>query len=62
MDVFKDQHCMTTHAYAFYTRTAIGGEAVIAQWLGRRTGDQKVAGSSPGRSDRRMFFRVNFLC
>ena len=34
-----------------------------AQWLERRIRDRKVAGLSPGRSDRRYFFSgVNFLC
>ena len=38
-------------------------KAGIAQWLKHRTGDWKVAGSSPRRSGRRIFFsRVNFLC
>ena len=37
--------------------------AGIAQWLERRTRDQKVPGSSPGKSGRRSFTsRVNFLC
>ena len=37
--------------------------ARIAQWLERRTRDRKVAGSSPGRSGRRIFFsRANFSC
>ena len=36
--------------------------AGIAQWLERWTRDQKVAGSSPGRSGWRVSFsRVNFL-
>ena len=35
----------------------------VAPWLECRTRDQKVAGSSPGRSGRLIFFsRVNFLC
>ena len=33
-------------------------EAGIAQWLKRRTHDGKVAGSSPGRSGRRIFFSM----
>ena len=34
-----------------------------AQWLERRTRDQKVVGSNPCRSGGRIFFsRVNFLC
>ena len=37
--------------------------ARIAQWLERRTRDQKVLGLSPGRSGGRFFFSgVNFLC
>ena len=36
---------------------------VIVCWLERRTRDQKVARSNPGRSGRRIFFsRVNFVC
>ena len=39
------------------------GGAGMAQWLERRTGDQKVPGSSPRRSGGGIFFpRVNFLC
>ena len=39
------------------------GGAGIAQWLGRRTRDRKVPGSSPGRSGGKSFFsRANFLC
>ena len=35
----------------------------IAQWLGRRTRDRKVAGSNPCWSGGRIFFsRVSFLC
>ena len=35
----------------------------VAPWLECRTRDQKVAGSSPGRSGRLIFFsRVNFMC
>ena len=35
----------------------------IAQWLQRRTRDQKVAGSNPCMSDGRIFFStVNFQC
>ena len=35
----------------------------IAQWLGRRTRDWKVAGSNPCRSSGRIFFSgVDFLC
>ena len=38
-------------------------EAGIAQWLGRRTRDWKVAGSNPCWSGGRIFFsRVDFLC
>ena len=37
--------------------------AGMGQWLERRIRDWKVAGSSPCRSERRIFFsRVNFLC
>ena len=37
--------------------------AGTACWLERRTFDQKIASSNPGRSDGRMFFsRVNFVC
>ena len=40
-----------------------GGGAGIAQWLERRTRDQKVAGSNPCWSGGRIFFSgVNFLC
>ena len=36
---------------------------VIVCWLERRTRDQKVASSNPGRKGGRIFFsRVNFLC
>ena len=38
-------------------------EAGTAQWLERRTRDQKVAGSSPGRSGGKIFFSmINLLC
>ena len=38
-------------------------QAGIAQWSEWWTCDQKVMGSSPGRSGRKVFFsRVNFLC
>ena len=37
--------------------------AGVVQWLERWTRDQKVEGSSPGRSGGRIFIsRVNFLC
>ena len=37
--------------------------AGIALWLERRTRDQKVASSNPGRSSGRIFFsRISFLC
>ena len=37
--------------------------AGIAQWLGRRTCDRKVAGSNPGRSDGIIFYsKDNLLC
>ena len=40
-----------------------GMRAVIAQWLECRTRNQKVSGSSPGRSGgRTAFSRVSFLC
>ena len=39
------------------------GGAVIAQWLGCRSHNQKVLGMSPCRSGKRFFLsRVNFMC
>ena len=47
----------------YVTVTAVFRGAGIAQWLERRTRDQKVAGSNPCWSGGRIFFStVNFLC
>ena len=49
--------------YKALTELQLQWGAGIAQWLERRTRDQKVAGSNHSRSGGRIFFsRVNFLC
>ena len=46
-----------------YCTISVHGGAGIAKLLERQTRDQKVPGSSPRRSGRRIFFsRINFLC
>ena len=57
----EDQHLYKCASFLHALHFQWG--AGVAQWIERRTRDQKVPGSSPGRSGGRIFFsRVNFLC
>ena len=59
----KTESCWELNKAALFSLVYFNKGAGIACWLERRTRDQKIANSNPGRSGGRNFFlRVNFVC